>query len=1474
MKMPLRRGLALLLCLALCLALVPAVSAEENPGVNADYRTMDVTYAGDSCIGTLTANMLEQDQSLEPSSGTVSEVLVTGTTAEVRYTADRRARLVVAIYPEEGIRMLGSGSVTVEAGEGTVYVTIDIDTMPQYFVTGTYLLDAETLEPLSDEYISRYYTRDFQDFLDYTTADYDQDLVVNLDDDPSTNYLVYGADVVRVREQNGANVLTKNGDGSYTITNAENRVRALDAGGKLAHTAADGNLTVVVIASIRVNGTTVTFTADENASLADVFDYVRIDTSSSTGGAYMDTEGLDEHVTFLGVSDAGERNAVMFQGTEGYGGAAGSIEIVRSKTWSYKIELPLAEGEIVRPGSSSNYYLGVEGQLDFTAAAKLKLYVCKQKDHKEFYTSLQLDTRMHIMANINASFEHTIGIGRPCLLLGTTGLMISFPISVEISAEAKMEVNGDLRATIGYAYGSESGKQNLTSAPVFTSSSELTGSLYFGIILEAQLSTALNLVLGDVASTSIRSSLGVLIEAQQKGYRFEGEDNVKRHQCMDCVEGKVTLVSKTEAVIHFVNTFTYELMNNQFPVGDFYYSFDRKEFGWDQTCPHFVYRTKVNVQTKSGETVEHAIVSVGDECVITDAAGAGYTYLPEGNYNVVASVEAYNGETALEKEEEYSEVTVVVPEKPPIPPSGSIGYVYDENSDTLTIFGQGTLPRMEYYYYDKDGTQKTVIFSNTVVIIKPGITAIGDEAFGYGLRSVFIPNTVRYIGTKAFSSSTLTSVTIPGSVVDIGEWAFSDNYYLSSLIISDGVKNIGKGAFSSCHSLQSVTIPGSVISIGEDAFYYCENLRSVTIHEGVVNIGDSAFMQCGALESVMIPDSVVNIDTGAFMFCGNLTTVTGCRGVKSIGESAFKGCYSLDMKIPEGVRSIGDEAFSGCAMTEAHIPNGVERLGVWTFSGCKYLTSVVIPPSLRDIDNIAFFACPGLKSLGPADSDCNIKLGWKSGEMNLPLQRFIALETVIIPDGITSIASSAFSSTTTLKSVTIPNSVGEIPGGAFHDCSALEEVYIPLSVTKIGTGAFANCTALRDVYYPGSANQWTKITVGEDNSALLGATVHFSANPAANTAALLAAGGADAPVVELCSAFAASGMTEGDEQGATFSGLAPGERYVVLVVADSGGDLLDSNNLLYIAQLPADEAGNLSLLYAPRRDSGYKTALAFGASPKKIADAEVSFEQRVHGITIPHVSYRGTALTEGTDYTCAVAASDNTVTVTLRGIGDYSGTAIYSAPKLPHTPGSPVYENEIPATPYEPGTCDEVVYCSACHEELSRTQIVSADWHILYDANGGTGAPAAQGKLTDKPVRLSNAIPTRPGWSFIGWAKSAAAKVPDYLPGDAYMENEDLTLYALWIKPDFILPRSLQRVEEEAFAGGSFTYVVLPAGTVSVGQRAFAGCAELRYIYIPEDCVIDPDAFYGTAELTVFGAPGGSAETFAREHGFTFRAAG
>ena len=166
---------------------------------------------------------------------------------------------------------------------------------------------------------------------------------------------------------------------------------------------------------------------------------------------------------------------------------------------------------------------------------------------------------------------------------------------------------------------------------------------------------------------------------------------------------------------------------------------------------------------------------------------------------------------------------------------------------------------------------------------------------------------------------------------------YSDEIH--TVIIGDGVTNIGGNVFSYYSKLASVTIPKSVTTIETGAFFRCTSLASVVIPSSVTGIGYQAFSDTPwqkSLGQFAVANGIM------FAYQGNGGNVTIPSGVTTINEMAFYGCTGLvSVTIPQSVTSIKSKAFDGCEnLTSVTIPKSVVAIGDYAFDHCTSLTSI------------------------------------------------------------------------------------------------------------------------------------------------------------------------------------------------------------------------------------------------------------------------------------------------------------------------------------------------------------------------------------------------------------------------------------------------------------------------------------------------------------------------------------------------------
>ena len=224
---------------------------------------------------------------------------------------------------------------------------------------------------------------------------------------------------------------------------------------------------------------------------------------------------------------------------------------------------------------------------------------------------------------------------------------------------------------------------------------------------------------------------------------------------------------------------------------------------------------------------------------------------------------------------------------------------------------------------------------------------IGDEV-------VVLPN-------YFVNSSKITTVNIPQSVTNIGDWAFNGCSGLSSITIPESVTRIGGNAFAGCEKLTDIDIPDAVNYIGGEAFANDINLSSVTIGKSLTEIRYRVFECCNIKNLTW---NARNCSSNGEMPTGNIERVTIGDEVVVLPDYLVNGSKITTVDIPQSVTTIGNHTFRGCSgLTSVNIPNSVTSIGAAAFYGCSGLTSITIPSSVTKILGSAFCECDGLDTV-------------------------------------------------------------------------------------------------------------------------------------------------------------------------------------------------------------------------------------------------------------------------------------------------------------------------------------------------------------------------------------------------------------------------------------------------------------------------------------------------------------------------------
>lgn len=387
-----------------------------------------------------------------------------------------------------------------------------------------------------------------------------------------------------------------------------------------------------------------------------------------------------------------------------------------------------------------------------------------------------------------------------------------------------------------------------------------------------------------------------------------------------------------------------------------------------------------------------------------------------------------------------------------------------------------------------DGTTVTEIGSTDS---DTGMFATEDEK----LDSVYLPDTIRKVGDRAFYNSGLKDISFSNKLTSIGTMAFSTNE-ITSVILPDSVTDLGRGAFSTNSNIERIVLPKNIKVISDAAFgcsdkyHYMQNLTDIDIPDSVVRIGSRAFAG-NNFHNIDIPASVQDIGEYAFStknYLKDPCTVTLHEGLQTIGDNAFRNKVIEEIELPTTVQGLPLNTFRKEYSTGdsegGHKVNGIITR-VYVTNTKQYSDKVNFPEATGDAAfHKIYLMDPDTwtsddYTFEKTDSGSEI-----TGFSDLGKRKLTQNTEITLPskdaDGnnVTGIAEGAFASKG-ITAVNFPETGSyEIGGEAFKD-NQIQEVDLGAGVSAIGNSAFQS-NKLVQVSIPTSV-----VTVGisafEDN---------------------------------------------------------------------------------------------------------------------------------------------------------------------------------------------------------------------------------------------------------------------------------------------------------------------------------------------------------------------------------------------------------
>lgn len=750
--------------------------------------------------------------------------------------------------------------------------------MPKYYLVKAFILDND-LVALTNSYTYYENTLMYKNFIETVPTDFDENSIISFSDDEED----FGAltdSVIKADINDEMTIEYDEEKGVYTFINASEEIKNLSIGEVFCYED-DNNFILLKVKYIDVSDSTVTITEDDNISVEEAFDYIRID--ESTDFSQFDKNSIE-------TGSCVEQDVTL---------ETSSFDVIDENdktvfTSSFKVNYPKTKSDDEK-AYALGYKLTGSVNLKITASTRLHVDLRHGNYYCEFKTDLtasfDIDFRVTGSISLNKnkvkidlSGEDGIPIGRFLMLYTTVYPIANVTGTVDV---LKINIVSRTIASVNSADGLRKDSSVIKSVKD-SKVMESTITLNVGVGVDFSIGRKL----GKKDLSGIEKIIGT-ISVSVQGYfsltltpfnlvhtLFDGN-----HDCYYCATGTISgTVSGTVSVqLKFFDAvdIRYDLISigKTWTLGTAYFSISSNGIAFGMgNCPHIKKSVTISIKDKNNNPVTGATVicqtgfcsssdsgSEVHKITLNNASNVVF-YFPVGKHNITA---IYNNKTVS------TDINVNLFSK-----NIEVCVDISNNSENNKTWSDGIQATDEtlFTYNVNNGLAVITGFTGTNSdVIIPGtingyyVDAIGSSAFSGNarLKRVKIPDTVTTIGSQAFSGcSNLETIKLSANLLELGSKVFSGCSKLTSLSIPSGVYNMGESLNNSY--VQTLVFEGNRTKIPNHACYYATYLVSVSIPSSVTEIGASAFCNCGNLSNINLPSGLMTVGMSAFSGCSSL----------------------------------------------------------------------------------------------------------------------------------------------------------------------------------------------------------------------------------------------------------------------------------------------------------------------------------------------------------------------------------------------------------------------------------------------------------------------------------------------------------------------------------------------------------------------------------------------------------------------------